>query len=303
VRKTSCTTRNSVAIEYGARTAVVCHDAGAANIIVAELLATSPTDWRACMRGPAHGLWTTAFPALPIIASIETALEGAALLISGTGWATSTEHDARRLAKESGIYSIAVVDHWVGYAERFERNGQTVLPDEIWVTDDYAFGIATQMFPGTKLSQKPNRYVENQLREIRKTERSSPPELLYVLEPIRADWGGKLAGEFQALDYFVTCLPKLGLQEEAVIRLRPHPSDEPGKYDAWISRHPCLRIHLDSSLSIANSLGRATWVAGCETFALTLGLAAGRTTYCTLPPWAPACRLPHAGLVQLRQLG
>ena len=52
---------------------------------------------------------------------------------------------------------------------------------------------------------------------------SSAPALLYVLDPRCNDWGRVSQGEFQALDYFVSCLPTLVLPTDTLIRLSPHP--------------------------------------------------------------------------------
>lgn len=298
-----CTTRSLMAADCPFPTAVVCHDAGAANIIIAGLLETGRNDWRAYMQGPAERLWKAAYPEIAPCAALDSTLAGAALLITGTGWGSDIEHKARKLARFRGVRSVAVIDHWVNYAERFVRHGETVWPDEFWVTDDYAMDIAKHIFPSQAIFKVPNFYVDTQLRAIAPVEGAVTPELLYVLEPIRSDWGRGIPGELQALDYFVSCLPELGLPPTTVICLRPHPSDFPGKYDDWIARHPNMNIQLDESISVTQSLGRASWVAGCESFALVLALMAGRKVYCTLPPWAPACRLPHGGLIHIGRQG
>ena len=128
----------------------------------------------------------------------------------------------------------------------------------------------------------------------------SDDELLYVLEPARSDWGRQAPGEFQALDYFAQNRHRLPLPPGTRIRLRPHPSDPPGKYEDWLRRQ-APDFTLDISANLPEALARAQWVAGCESFALVVALAAGRRVICTLPPWAPACRLPHAGLLHLKQ--
>jgi len=291
-----------MAIELPIRTAIVCHDAGAANVVVATLLETGRKDWRAYMQGPAKKIWESAFPEVILYDSIEQAIEGSELLISGTGWASDVEDEARRIAQRKIVKSIAVIDHWVNYAERFVRNGEQVLPDEIWVTDEYALELALDAFPGKFVLQVPNYYLEKQLRDIALLDKPTNPKLLYILEPIRSKWGRNIPGEFQALDYFISKFPQLGIPEETVICLRPHPSDLEGKYNDWIKLHSNMNIKVDDSISITESLGRAAWVAGCESFVLVLALMAGRTVYCTLPPWAPICRLPHSGLIQLREL-
>jgi hypothetical protein len=284
------------------RTAIVCHDAGAANVIIAGLLQAGAQDLRVCMQGPAVRLWEHAFGSSVLCPTPQTALDGATLLLSGTGWASELEHDARALAHAAGIKSIALLDHWVNYPQRFERGGKVVLPDEIWVTDEDAMHLARENFPDLPLSQVENWYLKQQLAMLGKPDTKAQPELLYIAEPARSDWGRGMPGEFQALDFFVSKLPQLGLPQGLQIRLRPHPSDAPGKYEAWMQAYPELTLELDRSSTIADALGRASWVAGCESYGLALALAAGRRVFCTLPPWAPACRLPQAGLVHLAAL-
>ncbi|MFJ9450921.1 hypothetical protein [Herbaspirillum sp. NPDC101397] len=288
--------------DYPSSTAVICHDAGAANVIIAALKHSGRTDWRACMQGPAYRLWIESFPEIPVYETPEEALEGVELLISGTGWASDCEHLARLAARRMNIPSVAVIDHWVNYAERFVRDAEVVWPDEFWVTDEDALAIAQASFPGARVVQVENWYLRQQLAKIAAVPRPLMPELLYVLEPARSDWGRGHPGEFQALDYFVEKLSLLDLPSTIQIRLRPHPSDPLGKYDDWIRRHPQLNLILDDSPAIFESLGRADWVAGCESFALALALQAGRVVYCTQPPWAPPCRLPQSGLIRLGEL-
>ena len=48
-------------------------------------------------------------------------------------------------AKENNKYTIAVIDHWVNYLERFSFNGSS-FPDEIWVTDEEALKLAKNLF-------------------------------------------------------------------------------------------------------------------------------------------------------------
>ena len=118
--------------------AVVCHDAGAANIILSWLSAAGLDGCRIYLKGPAAQLWSLRLPVSALADTLKAALWGCETLISGTGWESDLEHRARLLARDRTINSIAVLDHWVNYAQRFERGGVTVLPDEIWVTDDYA---------------------------------------------------------------------------------------------------------------------------------------------------------------------
>lgn len=279
--------------------AVVCHDAGAANLVLAWL-AADETRPRALMCGPAKHLWAERFGDAPTLDEIAQALDGAAALLSGTGWASDLEHEARREARARGLRSVAVIDHWVNYPQRFQRHGETVWPDEFWVTDEDALAEARRCFPEATIRLQPNLWLREQLARIAPPPAATrAPEVLYLLEPARDDWGRGTPGEFQALDYFIEECGTLGLGDATLV-LRPHPSDPPGKYDAWLARHGS-RACLDVSRSLAEAIGRCAWVAGMESNAMVVALAARRRVVCTLPPWAPPCRLPQRGLIHLKE--
>lgn len=281
--------------------AVVCHDAGACNVILPWLdlpgLALRPV-----MQGPAAALWRARFGSrVPVLERIDDALDGAAMLLSGTGWASDLEHAARCRAAARGIRSVAVIDHWVNYPQRFERGGVVQWPDEFWVTDAEAVTLVCRHFPGAAVRCHANLYLEEQVGAIARA-RPGAGDVLYVLEPMRSDWGRGLAGEWQALEHFRAARAEgrvAGLDPDTPVRLRPHPSDPAGKYDAWLAARANEGFTLDRHATLAEAMGPARWVAGCESYALVVALAAGRQVLSTLPPWAPACRLPHAGIRHL----
>lgn len=277
--------------------AVVAHDAGAANIILAWLGAEGIGNCRPVMAGPAEAVWKARFGEAPLLA-LDDALAGPATLLSGTGWASALEHEARRRARAAGIRSVAVIDHWVNYRARFSRDGDQVLPNEIWVTDAYAVAEARRALPEVPIREQPNLYLTQQAAAA--GPRPAEGDLLFVAEPARSDWGRGTPGEFQTLDFLATHRERAGVAPSATLRIRPHPSEAPGKYDGWIAAHPGSR--LDDSPDMAAALRRAGWVAGLQSAALVIALAAGRPSICALPPHAPHCSLPHDDLVHLKAL-
>ncbi|MFJ3044288.1 hypothetical protein ACIPEN_00530 [Herbaspirillum chlorophenolicum] len=282
--------------------AVVCHDAGAANHVAAWIKADGIVgDVRPCMQGPALRIWESHFPGSSLLATPEEVLQGARSLLSGTGWASDLEHRARLLAHQAGIVSVAVVDHWVNYRGRFVRDGVEQLPDEVWVVDEYALAVADQTLAGCDVRIKEDVYSRRLLEDVAPPEQVQGNRLLYILEPARSDWGCGEPGEFQALDYFLEHLPALKLPSDTVLQLRPHPSDPAGKYERYLSSRGGHRVELDRG-GLTEALAGARWVAGCESFALVLAMKAGRQVFCSLPPWAPPCRLPHAGIIHLKNL-
>ena len=270
--------------------AIVAHDAGAANIIASWCAgASAPPDY-ICAEGPAGAIFAR-IGGNETRTTMTEAVEKAASIITGTGWASDLEHSARLLAAEHGKPTIAVIDHWVNYEARFNRNGETVLPDTMVVGDTIAQTMAQQLFPQTRVEEWPNTYLETQVAACGPVPEDG--DTLFVAEPARSDWGRGEQGEFQALDWFARTAGKTGL----TARLRPHPSDPAGKYDAWLAHH--AGWSLDTSPDLAAAMRPARHVVGLNSMAMVVALEAGREVTCAIPPWGPECVLPHGGIARL----
>ena len=158
---------------------IVCHDAGGSNQILSMLSQCGHDGITCYIEGPAIKLWEKTFPGMQITESLDNLLIDCRSLITGTGWESDLEHNARKAARKSKIHSIAVLDHWANYRERFILDGITVLPDEIWVVDEYALEIARKTFPDLKIKIKPDYYRKNQTNKILPLE-NAKNELLYI---------------------------------------------------------------------------------------------------------------------------
>ena len=287
--------------------AVVCHDAGAANHIFAWLNAWSNTgllknhEIRLILDGPARSIWLANkdINSYKLYDNLSMALKGVNVVLTGTGWASNLEYDAIKLAKNIGVYSIAVIDHWVNYRQRFIRNEMECLPNTIWVTDSDALNIARSTFEEISIKMMPNYYMENLMRQINPISETDN-NLLYLLEPIRDDWNKGIPGEFQALDYFIKNLKKIVGNEKVNIKLRPHPSDKLDKYNEWIEENKEISPVIDSCSSLIESISNARWVVGAQTYGLVIAINAHRLTWSSLPPWAPKSNLPSIGIKYLR---
>lgn len=295
------------------RPAIVAHDAGAAQHLLAWMASghLPYSEQRLCLAGPAAQLyqqqWGTAAPSH----SIEQVLHQASVLVSGSGWASDLEHQARVWARQQGIASIAVLDHWVNYAQRFyaRRDLQTQVcwPDYIWVVDDYAQALAQQHCPGIDVQLQPNQFLAQQCQQIAQYAAQDTPAkpgcstVLFVMEPIRQRWGkSDEPGEFQALAFLLQHLRHLPLQPSVRIVIKPHPSDPAGKYQRWQCQQPNLRIDVDEHSRLAQLIAWADTVVGCHTYAMVVALAAGKYVVSALPPQAPSSCLPHTAIHHLR---
>ena len=86
-----------------------------------------------------------------------------------------------------------------------------------------------------------------------------------------------------------------------MVQLRPHPSEDSEKYAAFLDKNGQPPVFCSKS-TLSEDISEARWVAGCQSYAMTLALATGRPVYSTLPPWAPPKVLPHPGIQYLREM-
>jgi hypothetical protein len=284
----------------------VAHDLGAANHVIAWIKESANIEIIPCVRGPAKIAWERSFPNTPISENFNEVITPGCILISGTGWASSFEHDSRIFARNTGVKSIAVIDHWTNYRERFVFNDVEQLPNEIWVTDQWAFDIASQLFPSIKIVAMPNSYLrdlKNEILGLTPRKQKNTTNLLYVLEPIRDYWvSGLHEAEFLALDFFIKNLSFIVQPTKLKIKLRPHPSDPSGKYNKWISNHKNYDIELDDSHSLASAIAWSDIVVGCQTYAMVVASAAGKKVFSSVPEWAPRCVLPQPEIIKISKI-
>lgn len=282
--------------------AIVSHDSGGA-----ELLSSYVRQERLkplfVLEGPARRVFDRKLGPIEVV-SLEEAIARTEVILCGTSWQSDLEVHAIKSARAHQKRSIAFLDHWVNYAERFIRGGMTHHPDEIWVGDEGAERIARQQF-----SHLPVRLVENPyLREVQVeiaavANRWSPesrrhPSVLYICEPVR-EHGLRRYGnerhfgyvEEEALRFFLSNVGALA-NPIGHIRIRPHPSEPAGKY-GWVCREFDLPIDFGGQRSLVEEIIDCDLVVGCESVALVVGLMAGKRVVSCIPPGGKRCGLPH----------
>ena len=288
---------------------VCCHDAGGANLLAAWVAAAPQCEIRLSAEGPAGEIFGALTPQRPR-EPLPAALAAGACLLSGSGWGSDLEHNARLMARRRGIASVAVLDHWVNYRARFVRSDVEALPDAFVVTDSSAAALAKECFGDARpILLWHNDYLENEAERVRalapQPPADPPSRLLVVLEPVREDWDAAegAAAELRSLAYLMENLRALTPQPERLeIRLRPHPSEPASKYQPWVERARDARLQLSTGGALAADLAWADAVAGLHSYALVVARAAGRRALSYLPPGAPECALRYPGIERLRAL-
>lgn len=290
---------------------IAANDAGAANHIFSWLEfeysqnVSASKNLNIFLTGPAKTLYKNfKLPSIETTDSLNTLVMKSDVVLCGSGWASDTEYNAIKLSKEANVRSVAVLDHWINYKERFIRQGFSVLPDELWVTDAYSLTLAKKLFPRTDIIMKENLYLENSAKRILKEPKYWDQEnILYLMEPIRSSWNnGNLPGEFQAFEYFMRKIPYFEKSNSLNILIRPHPSEKPEKYTDWLKIKKFKGVRIDVDTSLIDLISWSNIVVGCQTYAMVIALFAGRRVYSSLPPWAPSCVLPYPQIKRIESI-
>ncbi len=133
---------------------IIAHDAGGAEVLSSYVRRTG-LRCLYVLQGPARKIFERKLGNIETL-PLDEAIRQADWVLCGTSWQSELEFDAIKLARALGKRSVAFLDHWVNYRERFERKGELNLPDEIWVGDPIAAELAGKIFDLT-----PIRLVEN----------------------------------------------------------------------------------------------------------------------------------------------
>ena len=292
------------------RVAIVSHDAGGAEILSSWLLRSDDL-CSVVLDGPAIGIFDRkCFGAEKL--TLNEAITKCDWVLCGTGWASNLERNAIKFGRQQGKKTVAFLDHWGNYKERFENaDGSVILPDEIWVGDEQAQRIAVATFLNTPVKLKINPYFEDLRSEIAKIKNykssTSKVTILYVCEPIREHaylkygnerhWGYT---EEDALKYFLENIGSLNLNITN-ITIRPHPSENPEKYQ-WAETLAPVLIRFGGAKSLMHETVEADVVIGCESMAMVVGLLAGKRVISCIPPGGKPCQLHHSEIEHMHNL-
>ncbi|NTW68479.1 MAG: hypothetical protein HGB23_01355 [Chlorobiaceae bacterium] len=290
--------------------AVVSHDAGGAEILSSYVRAQD-LDVLYVLDGPARTIFERKLGKIEIIA-LDEAIRKSTSIICSTSWASDIEFNAIKLARTANKRSIAFLDHWVNYRDRFVRSAETVLPDEIWVGDVFAKNIAQEVFPDIAVTLVDNPYFKDVRKELLSNQSCRPSSqdaisILYVCEPISRHallrhgdarfWGYV---EEDALRYFLSNTSVLGKPIERIL-IRAHPSENADKY-SWVQNEFNLPIEFGAIRTLSEEIAGCDVIVGCESMALVVGLLAGKKVISCIPPHGRACVLPHTEIIKIKDI-
>ena len=289
---------------------IVCHDAGGAEII-SSYIARNPNKYRFILAGPAVEIFKRKFGNINL-STLEGSINFCHTYLCGTSWKSDLEWNAIKLARINKRKSICFLDHWVNYKNRFIRRGFVEVPDRTIVGDVEAFEIAKNQLPGFNIELISNPYYEDiksQIKNIRAQKKIYPKSserLLFISENISSLRGLCLAGEdmwgydeFDAIDYLLENLTRVNPKITEVM-IRPHPSDEDGKYQKYLVNDGIKIGISDKLVSLIEDIEQTNIVAGCQSMGLIVALISEKRVISCIPPGGKECRLPNHKIEHLR---
>ena len=297
--------------------AVVAHDAGGAEIVSGYIKRNNLHEkCRYSLKGPAIEIFRNKLDPINN-ENITKILAQCDCLFSATSWDSTHEFEAIRKAKELGIKTIAFLDHWVNYGQRFIRRGDEVLPEDIWVSDEYGFEIAKNIF-GEKIHSI--QIVENpylaeanfMLEEAEKKialskEIVTSNNALFLSEAI-SEHAMKVYGnerywgytQLEAFQYFIENIDALGIKIKK-IRIRPHPAESVEKFLGVLEKYQ-FRIEISFSSTLWEDIAWSKIVVGCSSMGMVASLASKRRVVCVIPPQGGLCKLPQTEIELLTKI-
>ncbi len=220
------------------------------------------------------------------------------LVVSSTGLGSDLEYSAIAMAKKKDVYVVSLLDHWVNYRERFIRGNTLLLPDEIWVVDEYAKKISHEIFPELKIKLVPDMYMENIREEVSRSKAVIKKQVLFLLEPIvfqgaRTIYLNPL--EKLYLENFLQIWESTFARDNTILKLRPHPSEPNQKYATYAIPS---RVVMSDLPRLSQDLAESSVVVGYHSYAMTVAKGLGKEVLCALPVGVE-CELPHINIPRI----
>lgn len=303
-------------LNYYSNIAVVAHDAGGAEIVSGYIKQNNLQEkCRYSLQGPAIEIFCNKLGAIKN-EGISEILSQCNCLFSATSWDSPHEYQAIKMAKVLGIKTIVFLDHWVNYSQRFLRDHKEVLPDEIWVSDEFGLKIAKNTF-GEKVRSiqvVENPYISEAILLINEASKKIDvnsielgDKALFLSEAI-SEHALKVYGnehywgytQLEALYYLMENIDALGLNIQT-LRIRLHPSESPEKF-LNVSSQFQIKIELSAGTSLWEDIAWSNIVLGCNSMAMAASLGSKRRVVCVIPPSGGLCKLPQAEIESLSKI-
>lgn len=207
-------------------------------------------------------------------------------IIYGTGWQNHLEYYFLEYAREKNLKSMAFLDHWTNYRERFGcplKNWRDNLPDFIATHDKKSFDMAKKLGFNGVIAIK-NYAFTKELADAKRVflEQKEQDMLLFLSEPTalvaQKSFGDKNYWGFDEQKVFQDILKHKTLFGCSHITIRLHPSDSHQNYEISNSSEVSF-----SDSTLLEDIARAKIIIGIDTIALYTAFMLGKKVLSYIP--------------------
>lgn len=295
--------------------AVVSHDAGSSELLCALIHHfQSLASWHVFAKIPSPMATICERHQLPFVQIGDAHEQMQSLrpdmLLFGTGWQDKCERTYVAYCKEHAVPTVAFLDHWTNYRERFgypNEKWEENLGDFTAVSDEKAFALATSL----KLPHPiklPNYYLKTLIKEAKNRPIHCSDSLLFLSEPTDAvaekTYGDPLYWGFTQYTALKDILEHFDRFTCSKLIIRLHPSETSSDYNALLEHysHIPVQIHPSYTADLINELLSAQVIIGFDTMALYIAALLGKPVISYLPSLNRDFHLPLPQSHQLNTL-
>ena len=231
-------------------------------------------------------------------------------LFFGTGWQEKVERPYVTYCKANGIPTVAFLDHWSNYRERFgypNDNWEKNCGDFTAVHDDKAQQLALDLHLPHPIAL-PNLYLQKLIHEAKAKNIPLTQNLLFLSEPTdsvaKQTYGDENYWGFTQYTALEDILKNFERFECAGLTIRLHPSETSSGFKKILKKYPHIRIQINDahSFDLTHQLLSAKIILGFDTMALYTAALMGKSVISYLPSSNRSFLLPLPASQQLRTL-
>jgi hypothetical protein len=166
-------------------------------------------------------------------------------VLCATSRVSLLEKRLMRVARATGLHTIAFCDMWWAYEDRFRDGRQWSVPDTLWVLDermrDEISQIAWPQRPAIEVVGSP---LFQQLMDLRSGPGSINGAIRFISEPASSKFPRSGVDEFELAEQLVVTVRTAGLKTRIVVRT--HPADPIEQWRRWAWRMREQAVELDT---------------------------------------------------------
>lgn len=176
------------------------------------------------------------------VVPVDQAVRGADVLVVGTSIGRTIDKSSMAMARAMHVPSVAVIDHWTWYRERFLIGTHLELPDHIFLNDHWALEDAEIAgLPRHRLESLGNPVLEKMALQSKviAAARSQPARsdaIVFVSEALAGDtlFRGSRQLRYSEFEVLEAILHWRGTDDQVIVKL--HPTESAEKFSSLGSR-------------------------------------------------------------------